>query len=155
MLQYTSSEGFNSSHFFITTNSENICLLEFKKLDIESTHFNDDHLQDNVYDMNIVKVSDLESCCTQLPLTIKHIFDNFLNEKDGAIIRVSVPTEKLKFSLIERLIQEDENIHFMPFKFVVDGVAFFFFINIKKTEPLQTTIALFRYFYDEYGVVYN
>lgn len=155
MLQYTTNEGLNSSHFFITTNSDNICLLEFKKLDIESTHFNDDHLQDNVYDMNIVKVSDLEYHCTDLPITIKYIFDKFLNEKDGAIIRVSVPIDKLKFSTIERLIQEDENDHFMPFKFIVDGVAFFFFINIKKTEPLATTIALFRYFYDEYGVVYN
>lgn len=155
MLHYTSNEGLNSSHFFITTFSENICLLEFKKLDIESTHFNNDHLQDNVYDMNIVKVSDLENCCTHLPATVKSIFDNFLNSKDGAIIRVSVPIEKLKYSLIERFIEEDKNDHFMPFKFVVDGVAFFFFINIKKTDPLQTTLGLFRYFYDEYGVVYN
>ena len=82
MLNYTSDESSQSSHFIINTETENIILLSFNKLNEEDLFFNNDFLQDNILEMTIAKVATNNDCfCKELALTVKHIFD-FILEKE-------------------------------------------------------------------------
>lgn len=153
MLQYTSNESLTSSHFFITTIQDNICILDFKKIDQEDVDFNDDFLQENIMEMVVVKHGIYpENYCKELAHTIKGLFDEFMNSKDDLIIYVSVEEESLKHKLIRRFVLEDTNDDFYVFSFKAAGNALIFFVNKEKTDVFEAYIRLSNYFEKEYGI---
>ena len=153
MLNYTSDESSQSSHFIINTETENIILLSFNKLNEEDLFFNNDFLQDNILEMTIAKVATNNDCfCKELALTVKHIFDFILEKEHNKIIYASLPYNCLKHQLIMRYIKDDENDHFKVFSFVIDNKVLFFFFNEEKTSSVDVLKALTEFFSNEYGV---
>jgi hypothetical protein len=156
MLQYTSNEGLDSSHFFITTLADNICILAFKKLEEEEISFNNDLLQNNVMEMMVVKSGIIgENFCKELSKTIKVLFDRVLEEKPGLIIYISVDEGSLKHQLIKRYVDNDVNDHFNILSFKAAGKVFVFFLNSQKTNVVKSYVALVNYFEDEYGIEFE
>ena len=130
MLNYTSDESSQSSHFIINTETENIILLSFNKLNEEDLFFNNDFLQDNILEMTIAKVATNNDCfCKELALTVKHIFDFILEKEHNKIIYASLPYNCLKHQLIMRYIKDDENDHFKVFSFVILSMYIKSFLN--------------------------
>lgn len=153
MLQYQSNESRNSSHFFITTKSESLHLLEFKKVSEEENSFSNDFLQENVLEMKIVRLTEeRENFSKSLSLTIKSIFDNILFKYDDLLIYFSVPTACWKKRLIERFIIEDKNDEFYVYHISIDGYTIYFFFNQHKSNGIQCLSSINSFFKNEYGV---
>ncbi len=156
MLQYTSNEGLISSHFFINTLADNICILAFKKLEEEEISFGNEFLQDNIMEMMVAKSGSIpENFCKELSLTIKVLFDRILEEKKGLVIYISVDEGSLKHQLIRRYVDNDENDHFNVLSFKAAGKVFVFFLNSQKTNIVKSYVALVKYFENEYGIEFD
>jgi hypothetical protein len=153
MLKYSSNESKKSSHFFINTNSESIHVLSFKSVEEEIMSFNDDFLQENVVEMQIVRVTDQrETFCTALSVTIKSIFDKLLYKYDDLIIYLSVPHNSCKENLIYKYIVEDTNDEFFVYNVTVDGYTMFFFFNEHKTSSVNCLNSIAHFFKTEYDI---
>jgi hypothetical protein len=156
MLNYTPHESHQSSHFFIQTPQSNICILEFKKLDSEIMFFDNDFLQENIFEMVVAKSGIInETYCKELAETVKSIFDNFLDTKDDGIVYVCVDENSLKHQLIRRFVNEDSNDHFNYFSFKAEGKVFAFFVNNLKSNLLKSYISLSEYFEKEYNIEFE
>lgn len=153
MLQYQSNESKNSSHFFITTEKESLHLLEFKKVEEENISFSDTFLQENVQEMQMVRLSDeRESYCKSLCKTAKSIFDNMLFKHDDLIIYLSVPFLSGKDHLIQRIINEDNNDEFFVYDVIVGDYTLYFFFNEHKTSSGRCLKAITNFFKIEYDI---
>lgn len=153
MSQYTIDEGLKSSHFFIKSHGENIYALGFSTIDQEQLDFNNDYLQENVFEMVVVKLTDTkEAYCKQVAQEIKAHFDKMLEGEPDTIIYVNVKEGSPKHKLIERFMENDTNSHFMWIKFEVNGNIYLFYLNNDKTNNFFTVVCLSSFFMDEYGV---
>lgn len=153
MSQYNSNEGLKSSHFFINSQGENMYALGFSTINQEQLDFNNDFLQENIYEMVIVKLTDLEEpYCKKVAEDIKKQFDIKLDGEPNTIIYVNVKEGSLKHKLIERYMENDKNDHYTWIKFEVDGNVYLFYLNREKTDDFFTLISLSSFFLDEYGV---
>ena len=153
MLRFTTHESSSGSHFFITTLQDNVCMLNIEKLDSEEMFFEHEYLQDSVYELVIAKVTgNDENCSIHLAPTIKSIFDDFLQEKDEAVVYISVTENSAKYRLIKHYLTEDTNPHFKVLLFKADGIAFFFFFNEERTSTIDVIVGLTTYFKREYDI---
>jgi hypothetical protein len=153
MLKYQSNESKKSSHFFINTNAESIHLLSFTSVDEEVMSFSNDFLQENVVEMQVVRVSgQRENYCTALGVTIKSIFDKLLYKYDDLVIYLSVPSGSLKEQLVDRYISEDTNDEFFGYYVTVDGYTLYFFFNEHKTSSVKCLGSIAEFFKSEYDI---
>lgn len=155
MLKYQTKESpEKGSQFFIETKSDNVHLLRILKREIEDTDFDDEYLQDNIYQLDIVKITleNQDNFCFNLSKTIKHIFDDFLFRKTNAILYVSVKNSLLKKQLIDRYIEMDTNDEFSSFSYEFEEITIYFFLNRDKTNLVQTLNSISEYMRKEYGV---
>jgi arginine repressor len=152
MLHFLPKESRQGSQFFIHTLVDNLHFLKLEKKDIEVIDFQNDFLQENIYELEIVKLTDTEeNYCCSLADTVKHIFDDFLFRKDNAIIYISVDNTKWKSKLIKRYIDQDENDEFFGFSCVLGDVTIYFFMNKDKSNIIQAFNSILSYIRDEYG----
>ncbi|WP_271770388.1 hypothetical protein [Aquimarina algiphila] len=153
MLEYDTNERPDGSHFFIRTQLETLHILKFSRVEPELISFENDFLQNNIFEMEVVRVSELrESYCKSLVFTIKHIFDSILFRYDNRIIYISVPTNSLKHQLIESMVSLDDNDEFNFFKIEIGDLTFCFFMNSKKINILTTFGLILQYFVEEYDI---
>jgi len=153
MLRFTTHESLNSSHFFITTLQDNICMLNFTKLDQEEMFFQHDYLQENVFELTVAKATaNKENCGKGLAPTIKSIFDTFLAEREETVVYVSMEENSSKYHLVTRYINNEVDPNYKMLLFKADNKAFFFFFNEHKTSTVEVIVGLTRYFKNEYGI---
>jgi len=154
MIKYfCENESQESSRFVLYGSKDSIYMLCFDNKDVEEINFNDDFLQDNIIEMNIVKVTkNKEACCKDIAATIKTIFDSILFQYSDKIVYISVPTKSAKQKLIKRFINEDKNSNFIYIGFSLGDITFYFFFNDIKTNFFQALESLYNYFKNEYGL---
>ncbi len=154
MLHYKEHDGSTSySRFFIYTKTGSIYYLSFEKKEEEELSFDDSFLQENVFEMTIVKYSrNNESGSLELVETIKHIFDDILYQKDNAVIYISVDYGSLRHRLIQNIVDKDINPNFHYACFHVGESMFYFFLNENKTSTINVLNSLLIYFKKEYDI---
>jgi hypothetical protein len=155
MLRYDNNETQNESHFFIYTEKEEIYILSFSKNDLESddSTLHSEYLEKRAMEMKIMTVTSPNLPYNKSLLsTMKSIFDNKLSQESDLIIYLSIPTDSCKDNLLLRFIKSDTHQNFQVYYICVQDTSFYFFLNIEKTNAIESLREIGHYFKSEYDI---
>lgn len=159
MIQYITQESPRGSRFIYTTLKENIYTLDILKTDVDLFDFNDDFLQENVYELDLTRVTSPEEAdqkeisCVKLIKSAKRNVINFVMSNRNPIVYISVDSDNSKNRIIQNFINnENNNDDLSYYSFPVENVTLYFFFNKDKVNSFALLKSISEYIFNEYGM---